>query len=106
MNAIAALYSKHQGREINPLSEVLVSVGAYGSLYYIMMGLVNPGDEVSRYLKSRNTNILSINMNGILLLSCKCAIWDWSTLILPSLSVTVSDRKHTWWGSHVSSSWA
>ena len=47
VNAIAALYGKHQGREIDPLSEVLVSVGAYGSLFYTMMGLIGPGDEVS-----------------------------------------------------------
>ena len=46
VNAISALYSKHMGRDINPVNEVLVSVGAYGSLFYIFMGLVDPGDEV------------------------------------------------------------
>ncbi|XP_072014497.1 kynurenine aminotransferase-like isoform X2 [Amphiura filiformis] len=46
VNAIAALYSKHMSHEINPMNEVLVSVGAYGSLFYIFMGLVSPGDEV------------------------------------------------------------
>lgn len=46
VNAIAALYSKFMGREVDPMNGVLVSVGAYGSLYYAINSHVNPGDEV------------------------------------------------------------
>jgi kynurenine---oxoglutarate transaminase / cysteine-S-conjugate beta-lyase / glutamine---phenylpyruvate transaminase len=34
------------GREINPANEVLVTVGAYGSLFNAFTGFLNPGDEV------------------------------------------------------------
>ncbi|XP_030853561.1 kynurenine--oxoglutarate transaminase 3-like isoform X1 [Strongylocentrotus purpuratus] len=46
VNAIAAMYSKFIGREVDPMTGVLVSVGAYGSLYYAINSHVNPGDEV------------------------------------------------------------
>ncbi|XP_071480843.1 kynurenine--oxoglutarate transaminase 3-like [Diadema antillarum] len=45
VNAIAALYSKFLGREVDPMNGVLVSVGAYGSLYYAINSHFNPGDE-------------------------------------------------------------
>ncbi|XP_069943034.1 kynurenine aminotransferase [Cherax quadricarinatus] len=44
--AVAKLYSKLVGREINPQTEVLVTAGAYEGLFATIMGLVNPGDEV------------------------------------------------------------
>lgn len=46
VNAIAKCYSHLQGREINPLTEVLVTVGAYGSLYNALSALVEKDDEV------------------------------------------------------------
>ena len=63
MNAISALYSKLIGidRTIDPMSEVLVTNGAYGALFTgekhirniqvtqlssALMGHINPGDEV------------------------------------------------------------
>ena len=45
VEAIAKVYSERLGHRINPLTEVLVSVGGYGSLYYITQALLNPGDE-------------------------------------------------------------
>ncbi len=33
-------------RSINPMSEILISVGAYGSLSTAFYALINPGDEV------------------------------------------------------------
>ena len=47
MNAIAALYGKHMSRNIDPMGDVLVTVGAYQSLFNTFMSLINPGDEVS-----------------------------------------------------------
>nr|XP_045585354.1 kynurenine aminotransferase-like isoform X2 [Procambarus clarkii] len=44
--AIAKLYSKLVGRELNPLTEVLVTAGAYEALFSTIMGLVDQGDEV------------------------------------------------------------
>ncbi|XP_071946681.1 kynurenine--oxoglutarate transaminase 3-like isoform X2 [Antedon mediterranea] len=46
INAIAALYGNIQNRTIEPTKEILVTIGAYGSLFNSIMGLVNPGDEV------------------------------------------------------------
>jgi kynurenine---oxoglutarate transaminase / cysteine-S-conjugate beta-lyase / glutamine---phenylpyruvate transaminase len=46
VNALSKLYSQYIGREINPMSEVLVTVGAYQSLYNSIMGHVEEGDEV------------------------------------------------------------
>ena len=48
INAISALYTKLLNRPsaINPLSDVLVSDGAYEALFCAIMGNVNPGDEV------------------------------------------------------------
>ncbi|KAM7298585.1 kynurenine aminotransferase isoform X1 [Ixodes scapularis] len=46
VNALAKMYSRLTGREINAQKEVLVTVGAYEALYTTILGLVNPGDEV------------------------------------------------------------
>ncbi|KAG0720463.1 Kynurenine--oxoglutarate transaminase 3 [Chionoecetes opilio] len=46
INALSKIYSKVVGREINPMSEVLVTAGAYEALFSTIMGLVDPGDEV------------------------------------------------------------
>jgi len=46
VKALAGMYGKLIGREINPMSEVLVTVGAYGSLFATFMSMVGPGDEV------------------------------------------------------------
>lgn len=44
--ALCKLYSKLIGRELNSLTEMLVTAGAYEALFVAIMGLVNPGDEV------------------------------------------------------------
>nr|XP_018908432.1 PREDICTED: kynurenine--oxoglutarate transaminase 3 isoform X1 [Bemisia tabaci] len=46
VNAIADLYSKLIGRKLDPLSEILVTIGAYEALYCAIHGNVGPGDEV------------------------------------------------------------
>lgn len=46
VKTLAQLYGPVMGREIDPMSEVMVSVGAFGILFSTIQGLVNPGDEV------------------------------------------------------------
>jgi kynurenine---oxoglutarate transaminase / cysteine-S-conjugate beta-lyase / glutamine---phenylpyruvate transaminase len=46
VQALSKLYSQYIGREINPNTEVLVTVGAYQSLYSAITGHVDHGDEV------------------------------------------------------------
>lgn len=46
VQALAKLYSQLIGREINPNTEVLVTVGAYQSLFSAITGHVGDGDEV------------------------------------------------------------
>ncbi|CAL8073142.1 unnamed protein product [Orchesella dallaii] len=46
VKALAKLYSRLIGREINGMTEVLISGGAYGSLFCAVMSNVGPGDEV------------------------------------------------------------
>ncbi|ESN92749.1 hypothetical protein HELRODRAFT_108146 [Helobdella robusta] len=46
VNALAQIYSKIFNRPIDAQSEILVTVGAYESLFCAHKGFVNPGDEV------------------------------------------------------------
>ena len=46
VNALAKLYSSYVGRQINPMSEVLVTTGAYEALFATIQGHVDIGDEV------------------------------------------------------------
>ena len=48
MNAISHLYGMllYRDQGVDPLKEVLITVGAYGALFCSIMGNVNDGDEV------------------------------------------------------------
>ncbi|KAJ8875081.1 hypothetical protein PR048_022972 [Dryococelus australis] len=46
VNVLAKLYSQLVGRQLNPLSEVLVTAGAYEALFATILGHTGPGDEV------------------------------------------------------------
>jgi kynurenine--oxoglutarate transaminase/cysteine-S-conjugate beta-lyase/glutamine--phenylpyruvate transaminase len=46
VNAIAAFYGIKLNREVNALSEVLITNGAYGSLFNVITSLVETDDEV------------------------------------------------------------
>ncbi len=54
VKALAKLYGPLVNREIDPLTEVLVTGGAYGALYYSIMSNVGKGDEV--FTKFTNIN--------------------------------------------------
>lgn len=46
VNTLSKLYSPLMEREIDPMSEIMISVGAFGILFSTIQGLINPGDEV------------------------------------------------------------
>lgn len=46
VKALAQFYSEPLGREIDPLNQVVVTIGADEALTCSFLGLVEPGDEV------------------------------------------------------------
>jgi len=46
VKALSETYSPLFGRDLNMYEEILCTVGAYGSLFFAVQSLVNPGDEV------------------------------------------------------------
>jgi len=46
VNAISEVYSEKFGRQIDPLTEVIVSMGASEALFLAMNGILEPNDEI------------------------------------------------------------
>jgi hypothetical protein len=46
LNALSLRYSPILGRDLDPLTQILVTVGASEGLFSGINGLVSPGDEV------------------------------------------------------------
>lgn len=45
VNALSKLYSNLINREIDPMNEILITVGAYEALFCAIQGLIEVGDE-------------------------------------------------------------
>lgn len=43
---LSRLYSPIMGKDIDPMSDIIVTVGAYGSLFAIIQAYIEPGDEL------------------------------------------------------------
>jgi kynurenine--oxoglutarate transaminase/cysteine-S-conjugate beta-lyase/glutamine--phenylpyruvate transaminase len=41
------MYSIHFNRKLDPLNEILITGGAYPSIFNAINGFINPGDEVN-----------------------------------------------------------
>lgn len=70
MKALSCLYEKLYQNQINP-DNILVTVGAYGSLFNATQGLIDEGDEVSiltlpSYLYQSLSFVLPLNLLLIL----------------------------------------
>lgn len=46
MNALAAQYKRDLGRELDPMAEIVTTVGATEAIFATMQAFVAPGDEV------------------------------------------------------------
>ena len=62
--AIAEKVQKHEGRTVDPNSEVAVMVGATEAIFSVILGLVDPGDEVIIFEPYYDSYIPSIEFAG------------------------------------------
>lgn len=64
VNVIAIFYSKLIHREINPFDEILVTVGADGSLFNVFSGFLDPNDEIILIEPFYESYVSTSKLNG------------------------------------------
>lgn len=64
VNVLAKLYSKLIQKNVNPQTDILVTVGAYLSLFYTFIGWVNYGDEIIVLEPAYDCYVPQIRMAG------------------------------------------
>jgi len=64
VNALAKLYSRTLQTTVNPQTDILVTIGAYLSLYYTFLGWLNKGDEVIVLEPAYDSYVPQIKMGG------------------------------------------
>ncbi|CAD5233402.1 unnamed protein product [Bursaphelenchus xylophilus] len=64
VKVLAEFYSKLLGVNIKANEEILITVGAYLSLYYSMLGWLNPGDEVIIFEPAYDSYVPQVKMAG------------------------------------------
>ncbi|KAF7639387.1 Aminotran_1_2 domain-containing protein [Meloidogyne graminicola] len=64
VNVLSKLYSLLLGVKVNSQTDILVTVGAYLSLYYAFIGWLNPGDEVIIFEPAYDSYVSQIKMAG------------------------------------------
>jgi aspartate/methionine/tyrosine aminotransferase len=64
VNKVADIYGAHMGVKLNPLTEVLGTLGANGSLHSFIQGWLNPGDELVTFEPMFPMYLDHIEMSG------------------------------------------
>lgn len=62
--AVADHAMRHYGQVVDPQREVLITGGASLAIYFVLMGLINPGDEVIVFEPYFDTYVPNIEMAG------------------------------------------
>ncbi|MFC1959107.1 aminotransferase class I/II-fold pyridoxal phosphate-dependent enzyme [Chloroflexota bacterium] len=89
--AIADHAQQHYGQTVNPETEVLIVGGASLGIYFVLMGLVNPGDEVIVFEPYFDTYVPNIEMADAIPRYVPLRPPDWS-FDLDELAAAFNDR--------------
>mmetsp|Transcript_49267 Transcript_49267/g.96651 ORF Transcript_49267/g.96651 Transcript_49267/m.96651 type:complete len:426 (-) Transcript_49267:62-1339(-) len=76
VNQLAEQYSRSLQRKVDPLSEVLVCNGATETLYCILTGCLNPGDEMVTFEPAFDIYHASADMAGAKVVTCPLRIQE------------------------------